>query len=200
MAGITGFPQFPDSTLDPKIYQALMQIHLAIGNLNTFIREEIGAESPPESEWEELGLTGMLTTGYSTRVFLPASESILRGHTVNYWDDGGVLKCRLSDAATTANRPMAIANSSASAGEYVETFFQRCVTDSIGGLTTGALYWAHPTEPGLILEGGVGGVPPTKGTWGNDFLVAPIGVALSETILAVEMTLLGMGSGQYNNP
>jgi len=147
---LTGFPQFPDERLDPKLYAALSNIHLAIQNLNLNTSLQAGIVAYDSTEWASLVPTGAFLLTNVSRVYIPAGAAISAGQVVNFYDAGGTLKCRLAKADSPSTFACGIANSGGNINDIIEVIWLRGTTGNIGGLLRGFRYFLSATVGGAI--------------------------------------------------
>lgn len=179
MALISGFSQFPDEGFDPKLYQELTQIHLAISNLDRSVALGTGIETYPQNEWGTLGGTGAYYMNNISRIYCKTTEAIVAGEAVNLHASGGEIKARKAIATSMSTMAQGIASSTASGiGDWIEVLWMRGVTDSIGGLSLGSFYYLSETVPGRIAN-----APPVlTGSW-----IQMIGMAVSATRFMIDI-------------
>lgn len=145
----TGLPLHPPETLDPEDYQNYLTIYRAIQNLVRGTSEFCGIDAPPQDLWDQILFSQTLLTGNLTRMYLPASVAIARGQVVNLHNNAGALNARLAVATSASTIAMGVANNTVAPGEIVEINWLRGLLDSVGGMTTGTLYWLS-TVPGAV--------------------------------------------------
>ena len=177
---LRGLNQFPDDTLEPKLYNALVAIHLALFNLDEALELATGIQAYPAADWSSLGATGALTFGNSQRMYVVASEAIAAGEMVNLWDDAGTLSVRLAQANATTTMAHGVANNTAAIGDLVEVYFLRAVVDTISGMVLAQQYWLSPSVAGAIQN--------TMPVGAGEYIQA-VGVAVGATTLLMDISL-----------
>lgn len=177
---IQGFPQLPDTTLDPKIYSALVNIHLAINNLDQNVGLQTGVQSYTQGEWPSVG-GGSYLVNNATRIYVKAGAAITAGQAVNLFYTGGDIKARPAIATAAGTFANGIATSSASTVDtFVEVQYMHGSTTLIGGLTPGAIYYLSDITAGLISSA----KPTVAG-----HIVQPIGFAINASLLLMDISL-----------
>lgn len=176
---LTGLPQWPDETLDRKTYAAMQQVHQALRNLDSAVEYATGIEPYPQDEWNTIKPTGGFLIQNATRIYAPAMEAITAGQTINLSNNLGTLVAWRAFATSVGGAASGIANNSASVGEIVEIQYMNGLTNAIGGLTPGTIYY-QSTTAGVITP-----VRPT----GTSQIVQAIGVASSSTQLMIAISL-----------
>jgi len=176
----TGLQQLPDNSLEPRIYQSFVAVHLAIANLVQQVSELTGIDEYPPDLWPQLTPATTLTTGNATRMYLPAGVNLTAGQMVNLYNNAGVLSVRLAQGNAAGTMAHGIVNASCLAGETASINYLRTYTDLIGGLAIGVLYYLDPA-----VAGGITNVRPAAA--GN--IIQPVGVGLSATTLALDIPL-----------
>lgn len=175
-----GLPQFPSNELTPQIYGELQSIYTAIRNLLSGVSRYSGVDAPPSDWWSQLTFIDTLLNNNHSRLYVQASTAISRGQAVNLFLSGGLLKARLAACTAAATMAHGVANSAASgAGTIIEVNYLRGTIDSIGGMTTGALYYLSNTA------GAVQSARPATAGW----IIQPVGLALSSNLMGMDIPL-----------
>lgn len=174
-----GLPALPEDNIPPNLYDNFMQLHRAIQNLARGVSRYCGVDAPQPDIWSEIGFAETMLSGNLTRLYIPASVAINRGEVVNLHDNAGVLSARLAVATSAATMAHGVANSIAAPGDMVEINWLRGLLNSIGGMTTGTLYWLG-TAPGSIQN-----VAPVAAGQ----IQQPIGLAFGPTTLSMDIPL-----------
>ena len=175
---ILGLPALPSDELPAQLYSDFLVVHRAIRNLLDGVSRLSGIDPPAEDEWSQLPVSATLLSGNLTRMYPIATEAIAAGQAVNLIDSGG-LKARLASANSASTLAHGIATTAALAGSPVEMNWLRALVSSVGGMTTGALYWLSP------VAGSIQDVAPTvAGT-----IQQPIGLAASPIQLIMDISL-----------
>lgn len=179
MPQLTGFPQYPNEELEPRVYNALLAVHIAIQNLDSAYGLITGVDEYDSSEWAALGPQGAMTHGRYTRGFAVSNGPIIPGNIINLFNSSGVLTMRKADASDPTKMAHGIATTSGN-GVLVEFNWLRCFTNLIGSLSLGTLYYLSDATPGLISNT----KPTTSG-----HIVQPIGLAVGSTSLLMDIPL-----------
>lgn len=169
-----GLPQLPLNS-DPKIEPDLRDIYSAIRNLNYFLGQYGGFETPEVSYRNQ---AGALYTGgyYKRRFYCAALENINYGALVCIGTLGGSSFGAYNANATNSTRPCyGICNTAGTtaAGSLVEVVLPTCLVSSIGGLVAGTRYFLS------TVNGTLTNVAPAVA--GN--IHQAIGVALDTKVL-----------------
>lgn len=179
---IRGLNQFPDDSLEPRVYEALKNIHLALANFDQDLAFELGLEAYPTAEWPGLELAGAMgTLGNATRMYVEATVVVTAGQTINLFASGGTVKARLADGGIGPVRPAhGIANTSGGIGDIFELQWMRGIITSIGGLTAGDQYYT-----GFVSAGTVTNVRTSTA----GLMIQALGIALDSTTLLMDTNL-----------
>lgn len=175
----TGLPALPEDNIPPDLYDNFLQLHRAIQNLLRGVSRYCGIDAPDRSIWSEITYEETLLSGNLTRMYVPASVNISRGQVVNLHLNAGTLNARLAVATGAATMAHGVANNTVVAGEIVELNWLRGTLNSIGGMTTGTLYWLS-TTPGAVQNV----APAAAGQ-----IQQPVGLALGTTTLLLDIPL-----------
>lgn len=177
---VLGLPALPSDTTPPELYDDFLLVYRAIQNLLRGVSRYVGVDAPAADTWSGQLFSDTLLQGNLTRLYVPASVAIARGQVVNLFDNAGVLSARLADAAGAATMAHGVANSAAAApGDLIELNWLRGFIDSIGGMTTGKLYWLS------TVPGGVQDIAPSSAGQ----IQQPIGLALAPAQMALDISL-----------
>lgn len=174
-----GLPVLPSDNIPKELYDNFFQLHRAIQNLLRGVSQYCGIDPPASDLWDTVSYQETLLSGNLTRLYPVADVAIARGQVVNLFNSGGELKARLAAATSASTAAHGVANSAALAGQRFEMNWLRATLDSIGGLTTGSLYWLSPT-PGAVQA-----IIPS----GGGQIQQPVGVALAATTLLLDIPL-----------
>jgi hypothetical protein len=176
---LTGLAQFPNENLDPPVYVALAQIHMALRNLDNAVELAIGLLRYEDSEFASLYLTKAYTSGQMNRIYVQTVTTVLVGEFVYLVTSGGVTKC--GRAIATAAATLAVGICTRSAGAYREiTMFNGCIAGIFGGLTAGTMYWLSTATAGAMQN--------TK----------PAGAAIKQSLgVALDATTFGLNVCDY---
>lgn len=178
-------PQYPDERLQPIEYAAIQNLHLALANFNDKVSLQTGYQSYQTDEWPFLNTTDAYTGWMNSKLYVQAAETITAGDTVNLYDAGGVIGCRLATDVAGFNA-MGIALSSALVNQLVEVQWMRGVVTNIGGLIPGSIYYQSAT-PGILSNtaSGTGQI---------------VGIAVTPNKLIFDVSGIGGGSGSGGSP
>lgn len=175
--GLALTPEF-DQKKYPEIYADLVRVRNAIRILQAGLDNYTGALAPKEENWASTPASSSLIVQNTSKLYLPASETINPGYMVNIWDDAGTAKVRLAraDDINKMCRGFASITSIKNAGDYVEvTLFGGDFY--ITGLVAGTLYYLSDTPGSLSTSAGT--------------ITQEIGWAVSTTCLFFNPTLVG---------
>lgn len=175
----TNLPQLPPDGLPKELYPEFQALHLAIFSLLRGISQYAGIDAPSSDIWSSLSYSDTILTGNATRMYVVAGVTIARGQAVNLYLSGGILKVRLADADSATTMMHGVANSAGSAGDIIEINWLRGLLDSVGGMTTGTLYYLSTTA------GAVQSARPS----GAGQIIQAAGVALNATTLLFDCSL-----------
>lgn len=143
---LTGLPNLPDENIDKKLWSEFLTVYRAIQNLLAGV-SEFGGIDPPDS----LEISGMDPTKYLLgtniyRWYPTADEPITRGQVVRATNVSGANRVALAGASAglTWGPAIGVANESRATGQRIEILLGG-VTDAIGGMTPGTLYYLSTT-------------------------------------------------------
>lgn len=173
-----GLPALPEDNIPPNLYDNFMVLHRAVQNLARGVSRYCGVDAPSPDIWDQITFSETMLSGNLTRMYVPAGATIARGQVVNLYDGGGFLAARLASASSAATLAHGIANSNAATGQTLEMNWLRGLLNSVGGMTTGTLYWLSPTA------GSIQNVPPA-----GPNRQQPIGVAFGTNQLMMDISL-----------
>lgn len=126
----------------PEVYSELRIVYNAIKAVAAALDSYTGALPPTtQEEMEYLGVTTLLRANRVTKVYVEAFEDIAVGETVAF--DANLAR----KAVVTTYPARGVCSQAALAGEFAEITLYGIVT--VGGLTSGAVYYASVT-PGVI--------------------------------------------------
>lgn len=174
-----GLPATPPDTVTPELYDDFLIVYRALQNLLRGVSRYSGIDAEPSSVWSSLVFADTMLSGNLTRFYVPASAVITRGQVVNLHNDAGTLKARLAVATSATTMAHGVANNAAAIGELVEVNWLRGFIDSIGGMTTGTLYWLSTTA-GAVQNT----APAAVGQ-----IQQPVGLAFSSAQMALDIPL-----------
>lgn len=174
-----GLPASPPDTVPPDLYDDFLIVYRAIQNLLRGTSRYSGIDPEPAEVWSSLVFADTMLSGNLTRFYVPASVAISRGQVINLHNNAGGLNARLAVATSATTMAHGVANTSAAVGELVEINWLRGFIDSIGGMTTGTLYWLS------TVAGGVQNTAPAV----PGQIQQPIGVAFSPAQMALDIPL-----------
>lgn len=161
-----GLGVYPQNIKDPELYAQFQAIYDAIRELAQrteydFTRVQDGTLDPPNAGLNHT--LGNQLTPYNNYVKTVASEAILPGSIINYWNDAGIIKARNANATDATKPGMAYAFNRApiAPGGIVWGCTSGWI-DTWAGLTPGAIYYlstiagniqiAAPAVPGNIRQ------------------------------------------------
>lgn len=176
---ILGLPNLPNDELPRSLYDDFKIIYNALNNLLAGVSAYAGIDPFPENEWSQSGPNRTILTGNLTRLYVPAAVPLVAGQIVNLYDNAGVFSARLASAAAASTMAHGIVTDSVGAGAIAPIQWLRSYVNSIGGMTTGTLYWLSPT-PGAVQNL----APVAVGT-----IAQPIGLAFSPTEMLMDIPL-----------
>jgi len=169
---LLGLPNLPADTIDPKFWSEFLTVYRAIQNLLAGISEFGGIDAPDATEIGSMDPTKYLLGNNISRWYPIAEVNITRGQTVRATNVAGANRCNLANAGTgrVFGPAIGVANETKAAGQRIEILVGG-MTDAIGGMTPGTLYYLS-TTPGAIQN-----LPPVAAGQ----LVQPIGWAMTTT-------------------
>lgn len=143
---LTGLPNLPADTIDPKIYSEILTIYRAIQNLLAGVSELAGIDPPDAIEIASMDPTKYLLEANLSRWYPTTDDPLVRGQLVRASNVSGANRCALAGAGTglTFGPAIGIANQAAGVGTKVEILLGG-ITDAIGGMVPGTLYYLSPT-------------------------------------------------------
>jgi hypothetical protein len=143
--GLSIIPE-ADEQQDPALYKEALKLRNAMFALQAALDNLTGAIGEDPSYWSSVTPDQWIRTQNLTRVYLKASENLILGNTVNFWNNAGTLNARKANALTP-NFARAFSTGNVNAGSYGE--FILCGVATITGLTPGAVYFQSDSA-GLI--------------------------------------------------
>lgn len=143
---LLGLPNLPPDTIDQKLWSEFLTVYRAIQNLLVGVSEFSGVDAPDAIEIASMDPTKYLLGANLARWYPTADIGILRGQMVKP-STSGSNRCTTANAAVgLVNSPaIGVANQSVSAGQKVEVITNG-ITDAIGGMVPGTLYYLSPTS------------------------------------------------------
>ncbi len=168
---LLGLPNLPADTIDPKFWSEFLTVYRAIQNLLAGVSEFGGIDAPDATEIASMDPTKYLLGTNISRWYPTADVALTRGQIVRP-STVGSNRCRLAGAASgLVDSPgIGVANQTVGAGAKVEVLVGG-VTDAIGGMTPGTLYYLSTTL------GAVQNLRPVAAGQ----VIQPIGWAMSTT-------------------
>ena len=145
------FPKLPD-TNDPKLYEQLEPIYLALNSVNKNFLYACGVSRLVASEYSKYDSNPALIQPQNlNRLIVQAGADLAFGSLVNLYLDGSVVKARLAYGGSTVDfRAMGFCNvpGGATTGDLVEIIINQGLL-AVDGATVGTLYYLS-TTPGAL--------------------------------------------------
>ena len=169
-------PVVPELETDEDTFREILRIYTAINDLLAGVTKYTGAGPEDPSTWSLQTPDNTIFAQNLNRLYVKASEAIIYGAPVNFFDSGGgVLGVRNANGVSPTLRGChGFCNTVAgvTAGNYCETICGIGLNAGVTGLTIGTVYY---------LAASSGAYTSTKPVAPN--LVQPIGFALTATLL-----------------
>lgn len=176
MAGNTskillGLPNLPNDEIDKKLWGEFQLIYLAVKNLLLGVSENTGIDPPDAVDIATMDPTKYLLGANVSRWYPIADVALTRGQMVMP-STVGSNRVRLAGAASglTNGPACGVANQTVAPGQKVEVLLGG-ITDAIGGMAPGTLYYLSTTL------GAVQNLRPVAAGQ----LIQPIGWAMTPT-------------------
>lgn len=178
---LTGLPNLPPDTIDPKLWGEFLTVYRAIQNLLLGVTEFTGIDGPEAAEIATMDPTKYLLGGNASRWYPTADVGIVRGQLV-VPSTVGANRVKLADAsAGLTNGPaIGVANQTVAGGQKVEVLVGG-MTDAISGMIPGTLYYLS-TTPGAVQN-----LRPI----GAGELVQPIGWSMTSVQMFLSISSYG---------
>ena len=146
--GISALPEIPQSQY-PEIYLDNLKLRNGIKILQGVLDTYCGVLGEDPSYWgQQTNPANWMKLQNLTRIYALASEAIVAGAMVNFWNNTGVLNVRNANATAAGKPTHAWCTTTIAGGAYGE-FITEGACFIIGGLTIGATYYLSNTN-GLI--------------------------------------------------
>lgn len=176
---LLGLPSLPNDQIDPKFWSEFQLVYTAIKNLLNGVSEFGGIDPPDALEVASMDPTKYLLGANVGRWYPTTDVAITRGQLVRATNVSGANRVDLADAAGgLLNGPaIGVANETKGAGQKIE-ILTGGVTDAIGGMVPGTLYYLS-TTPGAIQN--LRPVTPGEG-------IQPVGWAMTSTQLFLSVS------------
>lgn len=174
---ITGLPAAPASELPAQLFSELSTVYRAIHTLTSLVGTMTGIDPPDDLEIAAMDPTSYLLGAQASRWYPTVAivGGVTRGQVVHISAANTVT---LAVATSAAGVAIGIANETRANGQKVEVLVGPGLTDSIGGMTAGTLYYLS-TTPGAIQN--LRPVIPGQ-------IVQPIGFALTTTQMLMSIS------------
>lgn len=167
---ITGLPNLPNNELEKQLYSELSIVYRAIQNLTQLVGQYTGIDAPGLSEIAAMDPASYLLGSNLGRYYPTVSVvgGVTRGQIVHL-NGGNTINKAI--ATSSAGLAIGIANETAANGANCEVLTGFGLTDAIGGMTPGTLYYLSTTL------GAIQNLRPV----GAGQIIQPIGWALTST-------------------
>lgn len=147
---IIGLPSLPADTIDQKLWGEFQLVYSAIKNLLLGVSQFSGIDPPDALEISSMDPTKYLQQANLARWYPTTDEAITRGQLVRASNVSGANRCALAAAGSGLlfGPAIGIANETKGIGQKIE-IITAGMTDAIGGMVPGTLYYLS-TTPGAI--------------------------------------------------
>jgi len=142
--GLSVTPEFPQNKY-PEVWGDLQRIRNAISVLQSALDTYTGALSADPSIWSKVSPADSIRSHNISRVYALATDNILAGRLVNFYNNGGSLGARNANATTGSKPAHAFALSAVNSGNWGE-FIVLGVCTTFSGMVPGTRYFLATTD------------------------------------------------------